>query len=295
MEQEKEPLPEKQLGLKESFLDLIIINVLTVIAIVLVLALPDGNLLRIAFGIPFLLFIPGYAIVSVLWPKKDLGDLERISLSIGLSIATIIVIGLALNYTPWGISLVPILVACFAVVIITSLLASYLRMRIAGDERFIFKFQLKMLKLDFLKVDKITSILIVISLIVAGSVLVYVVLLPKQSDAYTEFYILDQNGTTSDYPKNLKTGEYGTIIIGIVNHENERTNYTIRINLRNNTGALNDTWNFSIEIDIEEKYEHNFNFNISSNDTYRLEFFMYREMEIEPYLELHLNDIIVRD
>jgi uncharacterized membrane protein len=295
MEQEKEPLAEGPFGLKESVLDLIIINVLALIAIAVVLTLPDGNILRVVFGIPFLLFLPGYAIVSMLWPKKDLGDLERIALSIGLSIATIIVIGFALNYTPWGISLVPILVACFGVVIVTSFLASYMRMRIVGNERFIFKFQLKALKLDFLKVDKITSILIAISIIIAGSVLVYVVLLPKQGDTYTEFYILDQNGTTSDYPKNLKKGENGSIKIGIVNHEGERTNYTVRINLINGTGAQNDTWNFSISIDIKEKYEQDFNFNITSNDTYRLEFLLYRGLEIDPYLELHLNDIIVRD
>ena len=43
------------------------------------------------------------------YPKKeDLGPLERLALSIGLSLALVPLLGLVLNYTPWGIRLNPI-------------------------------------------------------------------------------------------------------------------------------------------------------------------------------------------
>lgn len=46
------------------------------------------------------------------FPKEDeMEGIERIALSIGLSIAVVAIIGLVLNYTPWGIRLGPILVA----------------------------------------------------------------------------------------------------------------------------------------------------------------------------------------
>ena len=68
--------------------------------------------LRIALSFICLLFFPGYALISALFPRQGtLSLLERSVLSIGLSIAIVPLIGLALNYTPWGIRLDPILIA----------------------------------------------------------------------------------------------------------------------------------------------------------------------------------------
>jgi len=130
---------------------------------------------------------------------------------------------------------------------------------------------------------------------VAGAVLGYVVITPKGEEKYTEFYILDKNGTTEDYPKNMTVGENGSVIIGIVDHEGEKVNYTITVNLLNETEYKNDSWGFSLDLNNGEKGEINFNFSIASNGTYELEFLLFREVGNEPYLELHLNDIIVRD
>jgi uncharacterized membrane protein len=296
MEQEKEPLIEEPLRSKGFIIDLIIIIILSILTVIAVLALPDGNALRILFAIPFLLFIPGYALVSFLWTKKgDLGNLERIALSFGLSIAIIIVLGLILNYTPWGLSLLLILMSCFGFIIAFSMLALYRRMKTPVEERFFIRFDFGLPKGELPRTDKILTILIVASLIVAGSVLGYVVVTQKTGERYTEFYILDKNGTTEDYPKNLTVGESKTIIVGIVNHEGERTNYSIKINLLNKTDDMNDTWNYSIAVNDDERHEFNFDFSIASNDTYRLEFLLFRETDVEPYLELHLNDIMVRD
>lgn len=48
---------------------------------------------------------------------------------------------------------------------------------------------------------------------------VYAVITPKEGEKFTEFYVLDPNGKASDYPTNLKVGEEGEVIIGVVNHE----------------------------------------------------------------------------
>lgn len=65
---------------------------------------------RIAFGLPFVLFFPGYTLVSALFPRRgDLSGIERVALSFGLSITIAPLIALILNYTPWGIRLYPIL------------------------------------------------------------------------------------------------------------------------------------------------------------------------------------------
>ena len=68
--------------------------------------------LRIILGFPLILFLPGYSLICALFPKKDeLNIIEKIALSIGLSIAVVVIIGLVLNYSLWGIRLGPILLA----------------------------------------------------------------------------------------------------------------------------------------------------------------------------------------
>jgi len=68
--------------------------------------------IRYMLGLLFVLFLPGYALIEALYPKEeDLSPLERLALSIGLSLALVPLVGLILNYTPWGIRLDPILIA----------------------------------------------------------------------------------------------------------------------------------------------------------------------------------------
>src|SRR6266545_1597981 len=68
-------------------------------------ALRVGNLLAIFF----VLFVPGYVLVAALFPGgQEIDWIERIALSFGLSIAVVPLLGLVLNFTPWGIRFVPI-------------------------------------------------------------------------------------------------------------------------------------------------------------------------------------------
>jgi uncharacterized membrane protein len=68
--------------------------------------------LRYILGGVFVLFIPGFLLISALYARsEEMDTLERIALSIGLSLAVVPLIGLALNYTPWGIRLEPIMVS----------------------------------------------------------------------------------------------------------------------------------------------------------------------------------------
>ena len=67
---------------------------------------------RWALGSVFVLFLPGYVTVEALFPKgRDLDGIERFALSVGLSLALVPLVGLLLNYTPWGIRLTPIVIS----------------------------------------------------------------------------------------------------------------------------------------------------------------------------------------
>ncbi|HOS68323.1 MAG TPA: DUF1616 domain-containing protein, partial [Methanoculleus sp.] len=91
--------------------DLVAIAAVTAITLACVyVPVLNESFLRILFGVAMVLFIPGYALIAALFPARgDLDGIERVALSFGLSIAVVPLIGLALNYTPWGIRLDPIL------------------------------------------------------------------------------------------------------------------------------------------------------------------------------------------
>jgi hypothetical protein len=80
----------------------------TLLSIVFVFATSGLALyLRYAFGGLIILFLPGYSLIELLY-SKELDELTRFALSIGLSLALVPLVGLALNYTPFGIHLLPV-------------------------------------------------------------------------------------------------------------------------------------------------------------------------------------------
>ena len=78
--------------------------------------------IRYVLGTIFVLWLPGYSFTKALFPTKstnkeyaeNLESIERIALSIGLSLALVPMVGLLLNYTPWGIRLTPIVLSLVA-------------------------------------------------------------------------------------------------------------------------------------------------------------------------------------
>jgi len=90
-----------------------------------------ASALRIVFGSIFVLFIPGYSLVEALYPREeDISPLERLALSIGLSLALVPLIGLILNYTPWGIRLNPILISLSLTSLTLLIISSYRKFNI---------------------------------------------------------------------------------------------------------------------------------------------------------------------
>ncbi len=65
--------------------------------------------LRYIFGSVLVLFLPGYALVGFIYFKRDdLDYLTRISVSFVMSLALTTLVGLAVNFTPLGITLFPV-------------------------------------------------------------------------------------------------------------------------------------------------------------------------------------------
>jgi len=92
---------------------------------------------RWVVGSIFILFLPGYATIQALFPdRKELDGIERFALSIGLSIAITPLIGLLLNYTPWGIRLDPIMTSLSLFTLSVAAAATYRKYKIVLTNSF---------------------------------------------------------------------------------------------------------------------------------------------------------------
>jgi len=259
--------------------------------------------IRVVLGLPFILFIPGYILIFALFParKTDKGiDLiERIALSFGLSIAVVPLIGLGLNYTPWGIRLEPILLSIFIFIISVGSVAIYRWINTDPYERFIVSLDLSLPKSES-KLDKALTIILAAVIIIAVVSLIYVIIISKTGEKFSEFYLLGSGGKAEGYPKNLTLGNNTSVTIGLVNHEYKTINYTIEIWLINQTTVYNEStdenetvynhmWfmdkiNIMLNhtpIDLEEywepQWEYNYTFNINKTADYKLEFLLFTE------------------
>ncbi len=103
---------------------LAIIPVAIVLAFILVPAAA-----RVVLGVALVLFIPGYAMVYALFNDDEIDDIERVALSVGLSICLVVFDGLLLNYTPRGFTLDQIVISLSAISGVLTAVGYYRRMR----------------------------------------------------------------------------------------------------------------------------------------------------------------------
>ncbi len=271
--------------------DLLIVFMWTITTFVfIVIPTLQNSIIRTVLGLPLVLFIPGYVLITALFPKKDdLDSIERLALSFGLSIATVPLLGLMLNYT-FGIRLIPILVTLCAYTIILIFIADYRRKQLSEDLRFEIPFykiyeSIKTETHNSNRTDKILTGVLILSIILTIGTLIYVITTPKIGEKFTEFYILGPDGKADNYPTNLKSNISSNITIGIVNHEYLPTNYTLQIDLDKNILTSKE-----LILNHNDTWERNVTFlpNIQGTDM-KLEFLLFKEHNFSsPYRDLHL-------
>jgi uncharacterized membrane protein len=229
--------------------DIIIFISLNIILIPIIL-LKINDTLKIILGLPFLLFIPGYLLLFVLFPtkktNKGIDFIQRIALSFGLSLAIIALIGITLYYITGRIYLETAFISIFIFEISLGLISTYRWYKTTPNERLILSINLSLDK--FIKkyksktrLDKILLITIIFLIILTTTLFIFVLTTPKPNEKFTEFNILGSDKSTTNYPYNVIAGENTTIIIGITNHEYQTINYTIEVWLINQTINYNES------------------------------------------------------
>jgi len=238
------PMPEKQPITTHSpgFFrhdippDLIVV-VVWLAASILAIYLPllNETPIRIVLAIPVILFIPGYCLLALLFPKNgDIDLMPRMVLSIGVSIALVPLIGLGLNFTPWGITLDPIVLSLTIFTLVMTLGILYQRSRLPSEERFRIPLSdiTTAIREEFWQNEgttnaRILNAVLAVAILFTILTAVYVVTVPLQGEQFTEFFILGENRTAANYPEWITPGLNYPLFVGVGNHENGDSTYTI--------------------------------------------------------------------
>lgn len=291
------------------------IDILTLVLILIIIFLPN-SIFRVILGLPLFLFFPGYTLIEALFAQNNpFNIIEKVALSFGLSIAVDGLIGIALNYLPWGLTLYPILIsiAIFIALMSAIILVRYLLSREEGPAIILNIFSWR----DHGFVDKILIIALIVAMVGAIGGSSYVVAKIRLDEKFTEFYMLGLQGQLADYPAvfsgtiigtneiNINSVQYGSdplaipdktgeVTLGIINEEREDSTYTIKMTINDQPAKIlfgdimvNDIG--PIQLGSKQKWEYEIGISpvdIGANQEVKL--LLYKNNGIEPSSELHL-------
>lgn len=168
---------------------------------------------RVPLGLASTLFLPGYALSLVLFPKDRLDGIERAALAFTLSVGAIVLAALVVNLAPIGLT-GPSLITASTTVTLGACAIAWMRSRATagGPVR---------LRIDPSRALRLGDAFSRWPLVVVGAAGILLVIavgtrMPAVSGA-TEFYLLGPSGRIDDSPTRVQAGHVTTITIGVTN------------------------------------------------------------------------------
>jgi uncharacterized membrane protein len=236
----------------------------------------------IILGIPFVLFSPGYALTVALFPRnEDLSFSKRLAFSFGLSLIIVPILGLILNYTPFGIKVISVVTSLASFAWAASIIAVIRLRKLREDDQKPVEKQSGMTLWGHGRWDMVFTVLMIIFLLGVVPVFTYFFSNPRTGETYTQFYINPVGSTNGDFPKELQVGELLNVNVAIGNHEGAQTNYRLQVLIDGSvisekgpiTVADGQTWNDYLLV-----------FARHTGDDQKMEFILYKNSDSRPYL-----------
>lgn len=206
---------------------------------------------RTILGLPLLVFVPGYAVLAVLFPRHRDGtaprafagvadgaltSFERIALSFGVSLALLPPLALVIEVFAAGFGPWTILGGVNAFIIASLVAAAIRRFTIYETEGFdeprsVLLTWLHTRLTSGSRLDRGLFAVLMVAAVLATSTLAVGLVAPGDGESYTNVAMLteDEDGelTTAGYPTNLTAGEPVDYVIAIENHEGQQVEYTL--------------------------------------------------------------------
>lgn len=217
-----------------------------------------GARIRVLVAIPALLVVPGYVLVSALFPgapergtrqrggrnsgtgrpSESIDLVERAALSFGMSVALVPLFALAIG-SVWDFSLAVVLNGLTVLVLGGIVIAAVRRLRLPPGERFgrparrwAMDVRAGGLRADS-AFEGAANLALALAVLAAVGAVGYAVATPYQSGQSSTLYLVTENETgslvASGYPTEFTAGEGQSLTVGVANDGERRQPYTVVI------------------------------------------------------------------
>lgn len=212
--------------------------------------------LRVALGTPLLLFLPGYVLVTTLFPRtsvseerqraggrsvvpiqySEISGAERAALSFGLSLAVLPLFALAIAFSPWPYAADVVVPGLSLFVLVGAAASAARRGAVDHDARFEVPFRawfgrLWSFMFDGSGVNTAVNVALVLSVVLSVAVVGYAFAAPQDGERYSELTLVTENESgeyvAGNYPAEFTAGEGRELVATIENNEQVETEYTI--------------------------------------------------------------------
>jgi uncharacterized membrane protein len=251
----------------------------SIVAVIVLVALP-GSVMAYVFGIPFMFFIPGFAVVRLFFWKGTTPEVKFV-LSTGMSILVVIFLGLILVLTPIGLDSN----TTRASLIVFALGAVAVETFWLNADRGMTKEIASQRVAKPFKVDKVVAAMLATALVVSAISLGLIVTAKYPSRTY--FAVTDTNGmivtnTTWAEGTNL------TLLVHMKNGENGPRNFTMLA--YGVSSGFYTTQTFTRVLQKNEIWNQTVSFNLTMAGYPRLDFDLFiQEVGEPPYLYGNLH------
>lgn len=257
----------------------------------LVVILFEGGALAFAFGLPYMFFIPGFAVVRLFFWKGTSPEAKFV-LSLGLSILVIIFLGLTLVLTPIGLDSNTTRISLIVFAVGAVALETFMPRKApkaAEQEKEAFTAQEPKQK-----VDKVVAAMLATALVVSGISLGLIITADYPSRTY--FAMTDGDGMVISNVTRPLNSTF-TVMISMKNGEDGPRNFTLVAYGIGDVGER-DTQTISRDMAEGDIWNETFVYVLDALGYFRLEFDLYIQEEDKPpylYGNLHLWIVVYDD
>ncbi|WP_227354024.1 DUF1616 domain-containing protein [Haladaptatus salinisoli] len=217
-----------------------------------------GTPVAVALGLPFVLFAPGYALVSLLFPgtgpsrrsgwtsparvrREGITPGERAALSFGGSLALVPVLALSLSLASVPFEPLPVLVAVFGLTLTLSVFAALRRGNVPAEDRFGVSFRTGASRLRAAlfgaesSADVALNVVLALSVVVALSAVGFAFAAPQDGERFSRLSLLEREGgkfVTAKNPEPFEVGETKPVHVAVDNREGKSVEYTVVVQLQ---------------------------------------------------------------
>jgi len=219
-------------------------------ATLVVLGVVDGPV-RILLGLPLAAFLPGYALLSAVFPgdrraasgaseggrlpfADGLSWVERCSLSVPAAVALLPLVSVVMAVAGVPLGTTPVTLVLTAFVCLAALVGVVRRRRLPVEGRYAMPLDRWGRELgrgaggDSPSLDTVVSGVVAVAVLLAVGGLALGVATPVEGDSYTEAALLTSNGSelvAGDYPRSVASDEAVEFVLTVKNGLGEETRY----------------------------------------------------------------------